>query len=45
MNARVQVAGSEVRVDLSRPFDLSVELDFQGPQARHFGAPRARSQP
>ncbi len=37
--------GREVRVDLSRPFDLSVELDFQGPQVRHFGAPRAGSQP
>jgi kynurenine formamidase len=45
MNARLEVAGREVRVDLSRPFDLSVELDFHGPQARHFGAPRAGSLP
>ena len=45
MNALLQVDGREVRVDLSRPVDLSVELDFQGPQARHFGAPRAGSQP
>ena len=45
LNALLQVDGREVRVDLSRPFDLSVELDFQGPQARHFGAPRAGSQP
>lgn len=45
MNARLQLEGREVRVDLSRPFDLSVELDFHGPQARHFGAPRASSQP
>jgi arylformamidase len=45
MNARIEVGGREVRVDLSRPYDLSVELDFQGPQARHFGAPPARSQP
>lgn len=45
MNACLQVSGREVRVDLARPFDLSVELDFQGPQARHFGAPRASSQP
>lgn len=45
MNARLQVGDHEVRVDLSHPFDLSVELDFQGPQVRHFGAPRAGSQP
>lgn len=45
MNARLQVAGHEVCVDLARPFDLSVELDFHGAQARHFGAPRASSQP
>lgn len=44
MNARVQVAGREVGIDFARPFDLSVELDFQGPQVRHFGAPRAASQ-
>ena len=44
MNARVEVAGREVGIDLARPFDLSVELDFQGPQVRHFGAPRASSQ-
>lgn len=45
MNALLLVDGREVRIDFSRPFDLSVELDFQGPQARHFGAPRAGSQP
>ena len=45
MNARFELGGREVRVDLSRPYDLSVELDFQGPQVRHFGAPRASSQP
>lgn len=45
MNARLQVSEREVRVDLARPLDLSVELDFEGPQARHFGAPRASSQP
>lgn len=45
MNARLQVAEREVRVDLACPFDLSVELDFQGLQVRHFGAPRASSQP
>ena len=45
MNARLQVAGREIRVDLGRPFDLSMELDFEGAQVRHFGAPRAGSQP
>jgi kynurenine formamidase len=45
LNALLEVDGREVRIDLSRPFDLSVELDFQGPQVRHFGAPRAASQP
>jgi arylformamidase len=45
LNAQLRVGDLEVRIDLSRPFDLSVELDFQGPQPRHFGAPRAGSQP
>jgi len=45
LNARLEVSEREVRVDLAHPFDLSVELDFQGPQVRHFGAPRAGSQP
>jgi kynurenine formamidase len=45
LNARLQVGGREVHVDLSRPFDLSVEVDFEGAQVRHFGAPRASSQP
>lgn len=45
MNARLQLAGREIGVDLSRPFDLSMELDFDAAQVRHFGAPRARSQP
>jgi arylformamidase len=45
MNARVQVDGGELAIDFARPFDLSVELDFHGAQVRHFGAPRASSQP
>lgn len=44
MNASLQLDGHEIRVDLARPLDLSVELDFEGPQVRHFGAPRASSQ-
>jgi arylformamidase len=43
--ARVVVDGREVGVDLSRPVDLAVALDFSGPQPRHFGAPRASSRP
>lgn len=43
MQARIAVAGSEIGVDLSRPVDLAVELDFAGAQPRHFGAPRASS--
>lgn len=45
MNARLAIDGREVSVDLSSPYDLSVELDFERPQVRHFGAPRASSQP
>jgi kynurenine formamidase len=45
LNARLQVDGREVQVDLSSPFDLSVEVDFEGAQVRHFGAPRASSLP
>ncbi|HEY2037847.1 MAG TPA: cyclase family protein [Steroidobacteraceae bacterium] len=45
MNARLEVAGREVLVDFGSPVDLSVELDFHGLQPRHFGAPRASTQP
>lgn len=45
MNARLQLDGREVAVDLSQPLDLSLEIDFEGAQARHFGAPRASTQP
>ena len=45
MTARVPVDGGEVRVDLDHPLDLSLELDLEGPQVRHFGAPRAGSHP
>jgi kynurenine formamidase len=43
--ARIPVDGREVSVDLTRPVDLALELDFAGPQPRHFGAPRASSRP
>ena len=45
LNARLQLDGSEVLIDLSRPFDLSLEIDFEAAQVRHFGAPRASSRP
>ena len=45
MNARVTVAGRELTVDLTRGVSLAIPLDFDGPQPRHFGAPRARTQP
>jgi kynurenine formamidase len=45
VQARILVEGRELAVDLSRPLDLAVQLDFAGPQPRHFGAPRASSRP
>jgi arylformamidase len=39
--ARVRIEGRELSVDLSRPLDLALELNFAGAQPRHFGAPRA----
>ncbi len=43
MQARVRVDGRELAVDLAHPTDLALELDFAGPQPRHFGTPRASS--
>jgi len=45
VQARLTIEGREIAVDLSRPADLALELDFSGPQPRHFGAPRASSRP
>jgi kynurenine formamidase len=45
VQARLTIEGREIAVDLSRPVDLALELDFSGPQPRHFGAPRASSRP
>ena len=45
MQARISLDGREIAVDLSRPVDLALELDFSGPQPRHFGAPRASARP
>jgi len=35
----------EVRIDLSRPISLAIDLDFSERQPRHFGAPEATSHP
>ena len=45
MQARVTIDDREIGVDLSHPADLALELDFSGPQPRHFGAPRASARP
>ena len=45
MQARLTIDGREIAVDLSRPANLALELDFSGSQPRHFGAPRASSRP
>ena len=45
MQARVLIEGRELAIDLARPADLALELDFSGPQPRHFGAPRASARP
>jgi arylformamidase len=45
VQARLTIDGREIAVDLSQPADLALELDFSGPQPRHFGAPRASSRP
>jgi arylformamidase len=47
LKARVQVddGGIELTVDLSRPIDIAISLDFSGTQPRHFGAPSADTRP
>ena len=45
MKARLQGGRRELCVDLEHPLDLSIELDPEGPQPRHFGAPRAAAHP
>lgn len=42
---QLEVDRRELRIDLARPHDLSVEIDFDGAQVRHFGAPRAGPAP
>jgi kynurenine formamidase len=45
VRARLALAGTELEIELTKPVDLAVELDFAGPQVRHFGAARASSRP
>jgi arylformamidase len=44
MNTRLRFGEMEVSIDLSRPIDLSIPLDFHGAQPRAFFLPRASSQ-
>ena len=41
----VEIGGRPVRVDLSAPLSLALELDFAGAQPQHFGAPPATTRP
>ena len=45
MNARIDVGNREVRIDLSEPISLAIDLDFSARQPRHFGAPAASAHP
>jgi kynurenine formamidase len=45
LNARLSVANREVRIDLSKPVSLAIDLDFSERQPRHFGAPPASTRP
>jgi kynurenine formamidase len=45
VNARIVLNGREASVDTARPVSLAVQLEFDGPQPRHFGAPRASARP
>ena len=45
MNARIALEGREIGIDTAHPVSLAVELDFSGPQPRHFAAPPASARP
>ncbi len=45
MRATLSFDGLDVEVDLSQPTDLSIKLDFDGPQPNAFGLPIAHSEP
>jgi len=45
VNARIELGGRELGIDLAHPVSVAVPLEFAGAQPRHFGAPRATSRP
>jgi kynurenine formamidase len=45
LKARIGNGAGELSVDLSRPVDLSLPLEFHGAQPRHFDAPPASARP
>jgi arylformamidase len=45
VKARIALGAGALNIDLARPVELAVALEFGGPQPRHFGAPRASARP
>jgi len=45
MHANITVGGQDYRIDLSQPIDISVPLDFDGPQPNAYGIPAASMVP
>lgn len=45
MKASLAFDGLEVSVDFSKPMDLSIKLQFDGPQPNAFGLPAAKAEP
>ena len=45
MNVLINVGNREIRIDLTSPVSLAIDLDFSPRQPRHFGAPPATSRP
>jgi arylformamidase len=45
LNALINVGNREIRIDLTSPVSLAIDLDFSPRQPRHFGAPPATSRP
>ncbi len=45
MEARVIIKGSEWRFDAKEPIDISIPLNFNGPQPNAYGVPPAASEP